>query len=59
MRSPQAGDWRDLVDQTYLSELQDLDYAAAISQFAQREANLKATQQTFARLQDIALFNYL
>ena len=54
-----SGDWRNLVDQTYLSELQDLDYAAAISQFAQREANLKATQQTFARLQDIALFNYL
>lgn len=54
-----GGEWRQVVDQTYLSELQDLDYAAAISEYAQRESNLKATQQTFARLQDIALFNYL
>jgi flagellar hook-associated protein 3 FlgL len=54
-----AGSWRSVVDQTYLSELQDLDYAGAIAEFSQREANLKATQQTFARLQGIALFNYL
>ena len=54
-----AASWRDLVDQSYLSELQDLDYASAISEFAQRETSLKATQQTFARLQSIALFNYL
>lgn len=54
-----AGSWRGLVDQSYLSDLQDLDYASAISEFAQRETSLKATQQTFARLQSIALFNYL
>jgi flagellar hook-associated protein 3 FlgL len=54
-----SGSWRDLVDRTYLSELQDLDYASAISEFSQRETSLKATQQTFARLQSIALFNYL
>lgn len=54
-----SGEWRNIVDQAYLSELQDLDYASAISEFAQRETNLRATQQTFARLQSIALFNYL
>lgn len=54
-----TGSRRDLADQGYLSELQDLDYASAISEFAQRETSLKATQQTFARLQSIALFNYL
>lgn len=54
-----TGDWRNLVDQTYLSQLQDLDYASAITEFSQRQTNLQATQQTFARLQDIALFNYL
>ena len=54
-----SGEWRNIVDQTYLSELQDLDYASALTEFAQRETNLRATQQTFARLQSIALFNYL
>lgn len=54
-----SGEWRGIVDQTYLSELQDLDYASALTEFAQRESNLRATQQTFARLQSIALFNYL
>lgn len=54
-----SGEWRDIVDQTYLSDLRDLDYASALSEFAQRESNLRATQQTFARLQSIALFNYL
>ncbi len=54
-----GGQRRDLVDRSYLSELEDLDYASAISEYAQRETNLKATQQTFARLQSIALFNYL
>jgi flagellar hook-associated protein 3 FlgL len=54
-----GGQRRDLVDQSYLSGLEDLDYAGAISEFTQRETNLKATQQTFAKLQSIALFNYL
>lgn len=54
-----SGEWRDVIDQQYLSQLQDLDYASAISEFATRETSLKATQQTFARLQDVALFKYL
>ena len=50
---------RQVSDQTSMSELEDLDYASAIAEFSQRQANLQATQQTFARLQSIALFNYL
>lgn len=54
-----SGASRSLIDQSYLSELQDLDYAKAISEFSQRETSLKATLQTFARLNSIALFNYV
>ena len=54
-----SGATRSLIDQSYLSELQDLDYTKAISEFSQRETSLKATLQTFARLNSIALFNYL
>lgn len=50
---------RFLIDKAYLSEIEDLDPAAAISEYLQRETALKATQQTFARLHSIALFNYL
>ncbi len=54
-----AGASRDLIDKSYLSDLQDLDPAAAISEFLQRQTSLQATQQTFARLHGISLFNYL
>ena len=54
-----SGASRGLIDKAYLSELVDLDPASAISEYLQRETSLKATQQTFARLHSIALFNYL
>lgn len=54
-----GGASRFLIDKSYLSELVDLDPASAISEYLQRETSLKATQQTFARLHSIALFNYL
>lgn len=54
-----GGASRFLIDKGYLSELVDLDPASAISEYLQRETSLKATQQTFARLHSIALFNYL
>ncbi|MEJ7747368.1 MAG: hypothetical protein WKF61_11635, partial [Luteimonas sp.] len=54
-----GGAARGLIDKAYLSELEDLEPAKAISEFLQRETSLKATQQTFARLHSIALFNYL
>lgn len=54
-----TGASRDLYDKSYLSDLQDLDYASAISEFYQRQTALQASQQTFVRIQQIALFNYL
>ncbi len=54
-----SGASRDLLDKAYLSDIQDLDPAAAISEFYQRQTSLQATQMTFAKLNSIALFNYL
>lgn len=54
-----TGDSRNLSDKSYLSDLQDLDYASAISEFYQRQTALQASQQTFVKLQKLSLFNYL
>ncbi|MBO9649303.1 MAG: flagellar hook-associated protein FlgL [Variovorax sp.] len=54
-----SGASRDLIDKGYLSDIQDLDPTAAISEFYQRQTSLQATQMTFAKLNSIALFNYL
>ena len=54
-----TGDTRMVYDKSYLSDLQDLDYASAIADFYQRQTALQASQQTFVRIQQIALFNYL
>ncbi|WP_372824452.1 flagellar hook-associated protein FlgL [Polaromonas sp.] len=54
-----TGDNRTLTDKSYLSDLQDLDYATAIAEFYQRQTALQASQQTFVRIQQTALFNYL
>ena len=54
-----TGDSRSLYDKSYLSDLQDLDYASAMAEFYQRQTALQASQQTFVKIQQIALFNYL
>jgi flagellin-like hook-associated protein FlgL len=54
-----TGDSRTLNDKSYLSDLQDLDYASAIAEFYQRQTALQASQQTFVKIQQISLFNYL
>lgn len=54
-----TGNSRTLSDKSYLSDLQDLDYATAMAEFYQRQTALQASQQTFVRIQKIALFNYL
>jgi flagellar hook-associated protein 3 FlgL len=54
-----TGDSRTLNDKSALSDLQDLDYASAISEFYQRQTALQASQQTFVKVQQISLFNYL
>lgn len=54
-----TGDSRNLSDKSHLSDLQDLDYASAISEFYQRQTALQASQQTFVKIQQLSLFNYL
>jgi len=54
-----SGQGRTLFDKAYLSNLQDLDYATAISEFSQRQTALQATQQTFVKIQNISLLQYL
>jgi len=41
------------------SNLEDLDYAEAISRFNQQLTALQASQQSFLKIQDLNLFNYL
>jgi flagellar hook-associated protein 3 FlgL len=53
------GDSRTLSDKSYLSDLQDLDYGSTIAEFYQRQTALQASQQTFVKIQQIALFHYL
>lgn len=42
-----------------LSDLQDLDYAKAISDLSLKQANLEAAQLSFLRIQGLSLFNFL
>jgi len=42
-----------------LSGIQDLDYAEAISQLEQQRITLQAAQQSFVRIQNLSLFNFL
>jgi flagellar hook-associated protein 3 FlgL len=44
---------------TTLSQVRDLDYAAAISKLSQQLFGLEAAQQAFARTEDLSLFRYL
>ena len=54
-----TADNRTLYDKSYLSDLQDLDYSSAIAEFYQRQTALQASQQTFVKIQQLSLFNYL
>ncbi len=47
-----------LFTQTALSQIQDLDYAAAISEFSLQEMALQASQATFTRVSSLSLFNF-
>jgi len=48
-----------LATQKSLSELQDLDYAEAVSKLSQETFMLEAAQASFARISGLTLFNYL
>jgi len=54
-----AGDDLKLQYATVLSELQDVDYVAAISMFTQQSTNLDAAQKSFKSLSGLSLFNYI
>jgi flagellar hook-associated protein 3 FlgL len=57
-----SGDLQDgvgLVNKKILSEVRDLDYAAAISQLTQENLVLQAAQQSFAKVSGLSLFNFL
>lgn len=54
-----SGAMRKISDQSYLSELQDLDIMNASVELAQRQVSLQATQLAFMKIQKISLMNYL
>jgi flagellar hook-associated protein 3 FlgL len=45
--------------QQTLSNLQDLDYAKAITDLTRNQTNLEAAQKSFAKISQLSLFNYL
>ena len=54
-----AGDDLKLQYATVLSDLQDVDYVAAISEFTQQSTILDAAQKSFKSLSSLSLFNYI
>ncbi|MEW6119163.1 MAG: flagellar hook-associated protein FlgL [Pseudomonadota bacterium] len=54
-----AGDDRNVQYSAMLSEIQDLDYARALTTLAQQETTLEAAQQSFVKTSALSLFNYL
>ena len=49
----------DLQYSQTLSQLQDLDYAKAITDLTRKQTDLQAAQQSFIRASQLSLFNYL
>ena len=45
--------------QQTLSNLQDLDYAKAISDLTRQQTSLQAAQQSFVKISQLSLFNFL
>ncbi len=54
-----SGSALDLQYQSALSEIQDLDYAQALSEFTKTETMLEAAQKTFSATTKLSLFDYL
>jgi flagellar hook-associated protein 3 FlgL len=50
---------RSLQNQQSISELADLDYNKALSDYARQQITLQAAQQSFAKVSALSLFNYL
>lgn len=49
----------DLVSQEILSELQDVDFAEAVSRLSLESFLLEASQQSYSRISSLSLFNFL
>lgn len=54
-----AGEDLGLQFKKTLSGLQDIDYAKAITDLTQQQMSLQAAQQSFAKIANLSLFNYL
>jgi flagellar hook-associated protein 3 FlgL len=54
-----SGDDRNLQFATSLSQIQDVDYNKAISDFTQQNTNLEAAQKTFVKVSSLSLFSLL
>lgn len=54
-----AGEDRHLQYSKSLSELQDLDYAHALTQLTQQQTTLEAAQRSFVKTSSLSLFNFL
>jgi flagellar hook-associated protein 3 FlgL len=48
-----------IVNQKVLSEIRDLDYAEAVSRLSLETFTLQAAQQSFAKVSNLSLFNFL
>jgi len=48
-----------LMTEGTLSSVQDLDYAAAATELSKRQLALEAAYASFAKIQDLSLFNYI
>jgi len=55
----QLGQNMNLQYEETLSRLQDLDYAEAITRLTRQQMELQAAQQSFTRIAQLSLFNYL
>ena len=54
-----AGDDRNLQYSSALSDLQDLDYAQALTKLSQQQVTLEAAQRSFVKVSSLSLFNFL
>lgn len=54
-----AGEYRDFQYSQTLSELQDIDYARAITQLSQQQVTLEAAQKSFVKTSGLSLFNFI
>lgn len=54
-----AGEDRGVQFSQMLSEIQDLDYARALTQLSQQQVTLEAAQQSFVNTSNLSLFNFI